>query len=1043
MASKLFTSGCLQTLESACLTGLTHIQTDPLAAVFVVVPGNLLALHLRRSLARTNGSGHANIRFVTLVDFAGHLVEKTFLRAGSRAAVPLAEEIILEKAIGEAVPADGYFAEVKPHVTFHHSIYATLVDLREALIEPKELEAWAARFPEPEKGKHKLRELAGIYTRYRDTLKRTGFFDRNDLLEQCVNLLEQDEISACHLFFYGFYDFNPLQRRLVESLLKKKEALFFFPWIDGSAFDYALPTLTWLKNLGCEHLPLDNSGSAVTQRPLDAVSELIFNPLRRSPGPGKGTNAIEIISAPGEARETVEIARRCLKWVKEYAFSFSEIGILLRSRDPYAELLAETFSHAGIPFILHGGTPLWNSREGQSLRLIFKILKDDWNRASVLEFITFAPLALDQAHEGRSRNPSLSLWEFFSLQAGIAGGKEEWKGRLRRLLATERPEQESLKDFIHFVDVLIKTLEDIPQRASWSEMARSLMGIAQKLFLPSDSMQKIIDEIEKLTGCDFLEEETDLERFARALQFALTSAREGAGGFDKGGVFIGDLMSARGIPFKGVIVPGMVERLFPLKHRQDPVLLDRERQYLSESLKKELAQKERGFDEERLLFTLTLMGAQERILFTFPRLEPFTARERIPSFFLLRLMEAVVGKTMDFSDLEEWPLLERVPLSRLFPRSVSDSLTSLEYDLKQADAALEEGNMAALSYLSHLSPFFSRSLQAEAKRWGERHFTEFDGVLIGRESRASLESTLAKRGLSFSPTALETYARCPYRFFLQTLLHLAPWEEVDKLEALSPLDRGDLVHRILCPFFSRLKEERRFPLAAQDRTYLDSLLTELAQGVFKAFEEEKATGYPLLWSLEKSRIMESLQGFIKTELKDDDGFVPAYFEQRFNCPFPLDDKGTISLRGRIDRIDLSPDGRRARIIDYKSGQPKPIGDGEFKGGEALQLPLYLYAASQQLTGIDFTSAAYAYVSEKAGYKRFLFTTNGWEDKLKTLKAIVSGLVTGIKKGIYPSTPASCRPCPYPLICGHAAQVLYERKSQDPRIKFFARIRGIE
>lgn len=1042
MGSKVFTSACLQTLERACLTGLIHIQREPLTPVFVVVPGNLLAFHLQRSLARARSPGHANIRFLTLVDFASEVAENSFLSAGSRALTPLAEEIILRKAIGEAVPAEGYFARVKEHATFGRSLSATLADLREALIEPAELESWASRFPDPKEGGHKLRELARIYSRYRSLLQGMGLFDRNNLIERAANLLERERIPDFQLLFYGFYDFNPLQRKLLESLLKKKEALFFFPWIDGLAFDYALPTLTWLKNLGCEQLPLEKPDGPAGQQPLAALAEAIFSPSRRSAGLQRGSEQIELLSAPGEAREAAETARRCLRWVKERGLSFSEIGVLLRSAEPYAELLAQAFSHAGIPFYLQGGQPLWKSREGQSLRLVFKILKENWSRASVMEFITFAPLAFGPTDSNEAAEASPSLWELFSAQAGIAGGKEEWQERLRRLLAGEPTEPESLKAFIRFMDRLIEILESLPRRASWSEMALKLNGVIQRLFAPSEALQKIADEIEKLAAYDALEEEIDLERFAQGLESALTSARDGVGSFGKEGVFIGDLMSARGIPFKGVIVPGMVERLFPLKHRQDPVLLDRERQYLSETLRKELAQKERGFDEERLLFTLTLMSAQERALFTFPRLEPFTARERIPSFFLLRLMEAVTGKAVDFSDFEEWRLLERVPLSRLFPRSASEALTPLEYDLRQADAALEERELAPLDYLSRLSPFFSRSLLAEAKRWGERRFTEFDGLLASPKSRAGLERYLAERELSFAPTALETYARCPYRFFLQSLLRLAPWEEAERLAGLAPVERGELVHRILFPFFSRLKEEGRLPLAGQERAYLEALLTEVAEGIFRAFEAEKATGYPLLWSLEKRAIMESLLGFLNSELKDKEGFVPAYFERSFHCPFPLNGKGAISLRGRIDRIDLSPDGRRGRIIDYKSGQPRPVTDGKFNGGEALQLPLYLYAASRELGAVEFTGAAYAYVSEKAGYKRFVFTTSGWQGKLKTLKKIVSGLVGGIRKGIYPARPLSCRPCPFPLICGHAAEILYERKIQDPRIAFLERIKEI-
>ena len=1040
MGSKVFTSGSLRTLEDACLTGLIHAQADPLAPAFVVVPGNLLALHLRRSLAR-RGPGHANIRFLTLVDYAELLIGTKLIRAGKRAVTPLQEEIILRKAIAEAVPPDGYFAETKGHITFCRSIYATLTDLREALIEPDELESWAGRFAVVKGGGHKLKELAGIYSRYRDYFREAALFDRNDLLDEGARLA-LNALPDSVLFFYGFYDFNPLQRKLIETLLEKRQALFFFPWIDGPAFDYALPTLTWLKNLGCEHLPLEGQALKRTHSSLGKISQSIFSPFRQPLDEETADGDVELLSAPGEGREAVEIARRCLRWVKERGFKFSEIGILLRSAEPYAPLLAETFSHAGIPFYLHGGIPLWKTPEGQSLRLLFRIVEEDLSRAGVVEFLSFAPLSFERILDRKASHADPALWDLFSLQAGIVKGREQWQARLPRLLPRLEGQRECLEALIHFMGLLLRLLEKLPRRGSWSELASSVAALARELFLPSVSMQKIIGEIEKLSGHDFLGEEIDLDFFFQAVESALTSARLEAGSFGKEGVFIGDLMSARAIPFRGVIVPGMVERLFPLMHRQDPVLLDRERQYLSETLKKELPQKEQGFDEERLLFSLALMSAEERILLSFPRLEPFTARERIPSFFLLRLMEAAVGKAVDFSDFEQWRMLERLPLSRLFPRSVSESLTALEYDLSQAEAALEARGLTGLDYLSQLSPFFSRSLRAEASRWGERRFTEFDGLLHSKQSRAELDRLYGADGTAFSPTSLETYARCPYRYFIERLLKLEELEEPDQLVALSPLDRGALMHQILFLFFTRLKEEGRLPLSSQERSHLNRLVTELAGGVFKAFEEEKATGYPLLWSLEKEKILVSLSGFVEAELSDQEGYHPAYFEQNFTCPFPLDGKGAIDLRGKIDRIDLSADGRRARIIDYKTGQPQRIADGEFKGGEALQLPLYLYALGRQLKGVEPLSAAYYYVTERAGYRRDIFTTEGWDEKLATLRRIVSGLVEGIRNGIYPTRPESCNPCPYPLICGHAANALYDRKRQDARLRVLERIKEL-
>src|SRR5207245_2826935 len=47
----------------------------------------------------------------------------------------------------------------------------------------------------------------------------------------------------------------------------------------------------------------------------------------------------------------------------------------------------------------------------------------------------------------------------------------------------------------------------------------------------------------------------------------------------------------------------------------------------------------------------------------------------------------------------------------------------------------------------------------------------------------------------FSPTALQHFAACPYRFFLQAVMRLQPREEPVAIEVLDPLPRGAPCHR--------------------------------------------------------------------------------------------------------------------------------------------------------------------------------------------------------------------------------------------------------
>jgi RecB family exonuclease len=72
-----------------------------------------------------------------------------------------------------------------------------------------------------------------------------------------------------------------------------------------------------------------------------------------------------------------------------------------------------------------------------------------------------------------------------------------------------------------------------------------------------------------------------------------------------------------------------------------------------------------------------------------------------------------------------------------------------------------------------------------------------------------------------------------------------------------------------------------------------------------------------------------------------------------------DDHGgaVVYVDGQIDRIDASPDGRRARVVDYKTGRlPAP----DDHGRSAFQLPLYAAVVARAL-GCEEVEALYVAV----------------------------------------------------------------------------------
>jgi ATP-dependent helicase/nuclease subunit B len=341
-------------------------------------------------------------------------------------------------------------------------------------------------------------------------------------------------------------------------------------------------------------------------------------------------------------------------------------------------------------------------------------------------------------------------------------------------------------------------------------------------------------------------------------------------------------------------------------------------------------------------------------------------------------------------------------------------------------------------------------------------FTPHDGVLARRESREHLSSVYSILNRSVAPTRLETYATCPYKYYLGEVLRVRPLIEPEHVESIDPMDRGSLIHSILWEFFTELKRRQapQVPITLKESD-LD-LLRALATRAFDRFEKLGLTGYPMMWEIERRDIIARLEELFTEELEQSEYF-PAYFEVRYGMKSrgeaesaaSIDEavrislgKTKIDLRGKIDRIDLTHDRRRARVVDYKTGKSRPrYKDNSLHKGKSLQLPLYLYAAHDVMKrfheDIIVDYAEYYHIAV-AGRKRHIrFDSDELKSQQNDLAFIVRTIADGIAGGLFFAYPEgeTCRYCDFGIICGTAKEYIYERKSGDRRIGAFLRMKG--
>ena len=427
-------------------------------------------------------------------------------------------------------------------------------------------------------------------------------------------------------------------------------------------------------------------------------------------------------------------------------------------------------------------------------------------------------------------------------------------------------------------------------------------------------------------------------------------------------VLVSSIDGARGLGFRLVFVPGLVERAFPTVARPDPLLLDEEREALSPELRTTRDAQER----ERLLFARAVRAAGERLVLSFPRFDTGSGRERVPSSFLLEAVEAAMGRRVAAAELLGLASPGETGLGRPHPAEADAAIDRIERDL----AVVAGGRAGAARHLLDGDGFVAASIALERAAWKPR-LTPFDGLVDLGGDEAAI-GKLAPGGRRSSATEVQGLAACPYRHLLKEGFRLRPWEEPERVFQLEPRDFGSLYHTVAERLFTWLRDEGLLPV---ERAQLARIEERLRVVVDEAAGERRGQGEDPERRTPRpgpGSIRSAFSELLQREADADDGFVPAAFEQRFEgVEVPLAEGRAMSFNGQIDRADFASGGakRTVRMVDYKTGKPHWEEDEQFDGGRELQLAIYNRAAAKLFADASVSEAVYYYATPAGRYEQ--------------------------------------------------------------------------
>jgi CRISPR/Cas system-associated exonuclease Cas4 (RecB family) len=643
-------------------------------------------------------------------------------------------------------------------------------------------------------------------------------------------------------------------------------------------------------------------------------------------------------------------------------------------------------------------------------------------------------------------------WESLLVESAVIGGSDRWVRRLNGLaaeyelkireLTSEQPdspriarlerERQNLAHLRAFALPLIDAMAAWPTQAPWGDWIQCLEVFAPQVLRRPEFVLRVLADLRPMAavGPVTLAEVRDVlaDRLA-ALEVEPPPHRYGR-------VFVCSPDQVRGRGFKIAFVPGLAERLFPQKVREDPLLLDDLRREAGGELS---LQKDRA-DHERLLLRLALGVATERLYVSFPRIETAEARARVPSFYALEVLRAVTGRIPDHQQLElEASEAANASLAWPAPARPEDAIDDFEHDLSVLRVLMRSENdvKGHAHYMLRLNDCVRRSA---SERWARARqpWSPYDGIVrITEATRPFLQSQrLGAR--PYSVTALQNYAYCPYRFLLSALYHLEPLEEPEPLQSMDPLTKGSLFHEVLAEFFRALQQRNM----AMGTTPIDAVLEVLDDTLTRVaanYAELLAPAVERVWQDEIAGIRTDLHIWAR-DLARNTGWEPWLFEFAFGLPDaagrdpnsrrePVTIDGRFILRGAIDLVERKPGTNILRVTDHKTSKNRSERGSIIGHGQQLQPVIYSLAV-EAATGCTVESARFSYCTTAGGFTEHNVPIN---ERTRTMGIEALEVIDrAVELGMLPPAPAerACGFCDFLSVCGPNQERRARRKSRE-------------